>query len=212
MIKLKNIIKESPDSLNARFGDDYVTYIWPDYSSYAFGYYSGKFYIEAEKTHGSLGAFNKKGDEVYRENFTYPGRIWPTKKIISFWKYPKNRKMLDRVFVDINKNTELNINPNEWYIDVMLDSNSKKTIKKIISKGGIYNYSKLVDADAVLIPVKDYDGSMDNNMNIQHMISPIVKAIYGKEVPEGWGSKKRPDDLTATQRHQMRSTSEQKNK
>lgn len=202
-IRSTSEIKESPDRVEATKDGRKVAFSHSQREAYVFGYSRGKFYIEEDSTH-----FHMPPSGVEREDYKYPGRLWTDEKVISFWEYPKDRKDLYRVIRDIEKNTEIVVDKKQWYIDILIDDKSKEIVKNIMNHMGNFNHALDETANAVLIPVEEYEGSLDNNINIKHMIIPIMKSMYGLEVPEGWGSKKTTTGLSATQRHQMKSTSE----
>lgn len=206
MIKLKKLI-ESPDCVfipKLQYGVEYDAG-----DAYAFYYIENRLYIANEPglTHGEIpvNANVKKKFEKTRslrnENTNPHGRVWIEAEILSFWQYPKDSKVMKGVADDISEHFDL---VQGIHVDVWNDF-------QVEVYDEYFNQYENVP-ESGLIPVKLYKHS--NNPSEEerqrHLLSPAKKKDI--EVTPGWGSKKRPADLTATQRHQMKSTSEQKNK
>jgi len=200
---VKSDIKESPD------GVDNHKYYNLDYSqndAYAFGYAKGKMFVSnGGGTHDSIYInYSQKDSESKnydivkdydRDNLKYPGRIWLKSNLISFWIYPKPNKLL-KVLNDLKKEMQrinnINININKLKIELPRDYRNKEAV--VININQYINISKI-------------DKRNDDELNQQHMISPIAK---NKKVPKGTGSRKYPAGLTYSQYKQLMSTSENK--
>lgn len=196
MIKLKNLLVENPEYVYDEHG--YLVAKFRDKDAVTFGYARNKFHAKAirfseyvwQTYHSEL------YPNYYRDQLKFPGRLWFDKKIISFWgKYP-SRYQLGVLIKDIIKwNSQLsepivqlnsiNINSSEWEIEIPSD-------------GGMYKYT--------FVLLKDYKVTTNSQFNdVEHMKPPSAKR---RKTIKGFGSKKRPADMTATQYHQMISTSE----
>lgn len=146
----------------------------------------------------------------------YSGRIWPEEKLLSFWKYPETAEKMKEVASDIEKeleNYEYDDDIwNEYEIEIIVpnDDGENDTINDLSVE--FSNNSHLPEGYTTeIILLKNYVTSEDVDtvgMSIPHTMSPMQK--QNVDVSQGWGSKKRPADLTGWQRHQMKSTSENK--
>ena len=115
-------------------------------------------------------------DEIYQAYdipvdipMKYEGRIWTNRKIISFWNYPPRN--IIKTYVK-NLGDALNIN-------IWDDPDYRIEVKDIDT-----------DDDSILIPLQQYDGSINPSdaEKQQHLLSPIQKKKT--EVPQGVGSKR----------------------
>lgn len=161
--EISTVINESPDEWYAENGRSIN---WRDGDPVVFGYFDDVMYTSLEPnehwqkrkepwTHSSLGDWIEdsiyEGDipepagwqantqPITRDAFTYPGRFWLDKLVISFWEYPKNAKELDKTIDDINKK----IGPNykiddDWEIDLGLSDFRSSKLAQI----GSYKSSK----------------------------------------------------------------------
>ena len=174
-------LNESPDYVNASG----VTLNWYASTSYAFGYLKGKFVISLKNSMHSEMGVNFKGS--VRRAFTYPGRIWPEEKLISFWTYPKTRKHFDKVINDLNNALDINIwRERGWKVEVLKNKVTKKIedgvedLKDGMVQGAWslpWNPSR---KGAVLVSVKNYVGSEDvaeKDINKEHIKSPLLKGL-----------------------------------
>jgi hypothetical protein len=197
-IKLKNLI-ESPDIVYVPEYDFDVDYESND--AYPFYYINGKIYKSEDsgEMHSDIyrnPKYNRKQrDEILDSNDVPYGRIWLDAKMLSFWKYPKNKREMKDVADALSKEFS-------WSkIDVWNDFN-------VEIYGEFDDKTDYIVADEDVIPVKKYRMSDEppEEERIQHLLSPAQKSDL--KIPHGWGSKKTPAGLSATQRHQMKSTSE----
>lgn len=171
------LIKESPDRV----------FLTPDGSenltidnAYPFGIIDDKLYGGyIDETHDDIGV-------GYREDYTYPGRIWFDDKVISFWVHPKDRNTLKVIIKELE---------NIYATPIWSDSEFRIEIMK--------------NGKAVLIPLRDYKKSEKRSkaeLGKQHMETPRLKKL--KSVPPGMGSKKkypnsRPGETIAQTRYRM---------
>jgi hypothetical protein len=162
-------IFESPDAVHNEKGEFIVGYNGGTPDAIVFGFYRGKCYAAHGLNHSKLKErFNINTSKYGRDTFRYAGRMWPRKKIISFWKYP-SKKIFKSVIDMISEETGFNIYNDEWKIDVE---------RKIPHS---YSYR------SKLIPVTNYAGSVARSkeeLAIQHL-DTTRKHI----VPYGYGSK-----------------------
>lgn len=131
-MKLRDILFENPDAV---FNYGKIVAKWSDTPNYAFGYYHNKLFIGNNGVVHykmlTLPDIEKYGDtfsDIDRRTFEFPGRIWPEKKIISFWKFPTEIE-LKKIIKELNakikeKGLNFAINKN-WEIDITTSGNTK---------------------------------------------------------------------------------------
>jgi hypothetical protein len=178
-MKLKGLLKESPDTIYAKVEDfdtgkvyniwdldKTVEIEWSDYrfEPYPFGYYEGKFLMEPQPggTHYQLGEEFFPNDDVDRFNMDLAGRIFRKPQIISFWRYPKNIFELRRVIKDIEKVLGQKIWGKGWKIEIINEN----------------------EEENILIPLETYDGKIyskkrHKDQDQDHAISPLLKKKKG---------------------------------
>lgn len=132
-----------------------------DDNSLSFGYYKNKMYVNTG-LHGE----NIDIKDLIRFDFKYPGRLWKSNKIISFWKYP-SKEELPIILQDIENNSNI-IFDDEWKIEVVNNSMG-------------YDESNFVLIDEYYGSPNWQHGSYD----IEHVKSPLLKTkklpIYYKK-------------------------------
>lgn len=182
MIEAKNLNKRLPGTHTLGLTDLQVP----------FGYYKGKMRIgKINSVHPAIKMFYPDMEEDNfngRNDMKYPGRIWISDKVISFWEYPNSKIDLYKILKDIEKEflkkfrKPFTINPNNWYIEIV--------DKKLEGENFPENFMEWGDAeDAILIPMNDYKGSDEwskEAIDKEHVKSPLVKKR--KKVPWGVGS------------------------
>ena len=191
-------------------------YGYPTKNSIAFGYVDGELKSSYETAHRFIG-IDTFDDSDLTNN--YAGRVFADQKAISFWGYPESKSRLQKIIKDLNNEyPDLNIN-SSWKIEIASELLSKKYIKYRGGKLHVKNYDAAMYSGkatkSVYIPIDKYDAGLISNapkskrkkksMQLKHMLSPVAKS---SDVSPGIGSKKLPAKLTTTQRHQMKSTSE----
>ena len=141
----------------------------------------------------------EKGDEhvdlgLSRYVDFYLGRIWLNSRIISFWKYPETKTMLEKIIKDIEKE----LLKFDKYVSIWNDPNFM--IETIVSKTFINDLDEFksktdwrnsTEIHTEMIPLKSYKGSLDipeEWLDIEHAVSPLNKKH--REVPENTGSNK----------------------
>lgn len=224
-------IKESPDAIRHKSGD--IKFRFKDGKAYAFGYFKNKMLVSDEgDTHGMMKHYYSSDSENYtyisgRDEMKYSGRMWISpEKMVSFWQYPRNRKIMKKVITDLEsafKKThkkKLDI-WNKFKLEVLITPDDKRYKK--MSWDRIDNYIGLEYGDTFdtgkntknlevkYIKFHDYDRSVDfkgSKEDVPHVKSPMIKGP--SDITGNIGSKKRPTGLTATQRHQMKTSSEGK--
>lgn len=206
MKRIKTILLENPDLM--RYNG--TMYEWSDDDAYSFGYINGQVYVNPF-SHADVAGDRKK--------FKYAGRVWTDDGVMSFWEYPPNKQEMKRLVEQIQQYfdiRELNVGDiwNTYKVEIFIKSNefmgninvsdefdNSKIYPDDPDKGGI--------AEKRVIQVKDFVGSENaDNSDKQHIKSPMIKT-KSKDI-HGFGSDKRPNNMTQTQRHQMKSTSEEK--
>ena len=143
-------LNESPDV----YYDDKSKHTWREEDAVTFGYFNGVLYTSLEpdemwqrvKTpwaHADLGDWianqideekipepvNWDYDHPYigRDDFEFPGRLWPSQKIISFWDYPKSAHELKTIIQDINKKVKNKFQiTDDWRIDLGFEDVTEK--------------------------------------------------------------------------------------
>lgn len=210
------IIKENPDAVVAGYGD--YTYadsfydiqtnragksravaFWKDSDAVPFGMKDGKFWFGFRSgMHDDIMVDGLTGFD--RREFKYSGRMWTSKKVISFWEYPpfgELKKILNQISVDWSKGQGTHsINFNDWKIDIprsseldKMDKVSGKDMLRGISKWDRdkvksgYQNTRLYSVKNVLSgkPLKGagkiwaQGEKIDTNKGQQHIDSPIVK-------------------------------------
>ena len=218
MIKMKNILLESPDSIFVD-NNNYIYFNVP--LTVPFGYINNKLLLAIEsksgliKTHENISGdndiYDSDGNRYRRQQFKFAGRFWAYEKLISFWgKYP-NRNELNKIIKDIkkefrdienNKSTNKNIYWDVfWKIyDSIKDLDIYSTTWRIDVQDNIYKPTNL-------IPLVEYQNTSHKFKDVEHVKPPSAKVP--KEF-KGYGSHKTYAGLTPTQYHQMISTSENK--
>lgn len=177
MIKLKDLLKESPEKIQTPEGN--ILSI-NDNGAYAFGFLKWKTYFSPHKgNHADL----IQGKD--RKDFEYTGRLWLKHKLISFWEYPPKNKF-KKIIKNLEKKAGISIwNPN-WKVEIL----EKDTGEQIIPKG-VFWYDKRYEQFKRLISVTEYQGSdrrSKEELSSKHTSSP--KSKIGIEVPSGVGSRK----------------------
>jgi len=148
-------LTESPDDVKSKSPRIRTNYTNPD--AIPFGYIDGVMQIGdvgKKQTHDDM-----LGGKHVREDFDYAGRLWTTKKVISFWQYPEDKNRFNKVIQDLNKYSEINID-DSWYIEIPT------------AESWYHD-----DAETHLIPLKDfylYDMSSIKNFKNK----PHTKADY----------------------------------
>jgi len=151
----------------------------------AFGMFNGKVYIGQHQWeyHDDL-ALSYLGRKLItqaqydklpknRYIWTYPGRLWINKKLISFWKYPKTKAEFLILLKKIEKAAKIKIIGSGWKVEVYPGSDEVNNLT---------NGAKLISTDT-------YRGSKDAaGINTDHAKSPIDKTK--KTVPNNMGANK----------------------
>jgi hypothetical protein len=171
-------ITESPDNVIVNNGERYLKY--NDTEAVAFGYINNRLLIgNLGRSHGQMGHS--------RDEFEYAGRVWLNSRIISFWKYP-SVEMLQKILKDLDYELDEKFDTNYHLYDGQ-DSLLINVIPSDKLRRGDNNFEWYKhDDDGILIPIKDYQGSVewaDNVRNRPH----IEVGKGGEEVPDGFGSK-----------------------
>ena len=145
MIKLKQILLETPHEIT--IDGKTIVDLWTDIAtSYSFGIYNGNLLISsANKTHWEM-----RKEYTPRFGYKYPGRIWTTKKLISFWEYPTDRKIFNRIINGLKR--KLNIVPEKFQIELLHKDNYVLLSYDSISSMEVRNPRYW----SSLISVKDY--------------------------------------------------------
>jgi hypothetical protein len=109
----------------------------------------------------------------------YPGRLYTTPKIITFWIYP-NEKELKKIIDIIEKKKEIKIVDNGWFIEVYKSGINSKGQQRYTNNYDIYSSNK------ELIPIEKFVGSKKppEKEYIQHLDTK-----HKHPVPFGYGSK-----------------------
>ena len=183
-------LNESPDRVTVfePYRKEIAAATNPD--AYAFGYYDDKFEISKRGgTHDTIftraknqKAKQEKDAEWTRFIWDYPGRIWVDKKIISFWKYPKDAKTLKKIVEDLETSLKIKI----WD-----DSEYKIEINEMESDS-IDPWDAYTEDSVKLIPLKDYFKSED--VSVEKFKTPHKKADpgggYGSNHPKYYNKQK----------------------
>ena len=189
VIELKKIV-ESPDAVYDYLNNTEHNY--EDNDAYPFFYYQGN--ILLSDTPGIAHYDIKNRNDVDRED-SYDGRIWLDGKLLSFWKYPKNSSDMKKVADKLSDEfyDKFNMRIDIWR-DFNIETEEDEENREV--------------NDDYIIPVKYFAGSANQPEDEyqKHILSPAQKKDV--DVTPGWGSKKTPAGLSATQRHQMKSASE----
>ncbi len=165
MKNFKKFLSENPDRVNNEVW-------WGRQDSRTFGYVNNKFFVSKETTNHPdyfIQLLNSKQiskvdfpdgppTTAHRDNFKYPGRLWVTEKIISFWKFP-SKSDFNKLIDDLKKNG----------IDV--DKDWKVDIKKSASYG-----------QAELLPISDYTDKFKSMKitQVNHVMDPVAKNLVKK--------------------------------
>ena len=145
------LITENPDRITIKTDDDgIITYddiaVHYDLDAYPFGYLSKTTINKLkESEHGVnseifiVGPKKSKHNEIYyddillnRKMYSYPGRVWTDKKLISFWEYPDDKtfkkiiKELENHFSNkFDKNFKID---DSWKVEVLVKKDNKERI------------------------------------------------------------------------------------
>ena len=209
------MVKENPDYVH--YKNSGLSY--SDGGAHPFGIYKNKAFIGDEGgVHFNIrqdlvdrGVIDDEEMDSYprlRGAWKFPGRMWVSKKVISFWDFPKESQMKS-IISKLEKAIGIKMWNNGWKVEV-------------IDKGGkIYRpdsreydeeepswYEYDTGGNIKLIPVEDYAGSQKQvGKGKSHVISPVLKKK--KQVPKGMGSLKkvkgqRKGETPAAARHRLR--------
>jgi hypothetical protein len=214
-MKLKDIMKENPDGV--QYKDGYLHFNAT--GAHPFGIYKNKAFIGDEGgVHYNIrqdlvdrGEIDDEEMDSYprlRGAWKFPGRLWVSKKIISFWDFPKESQMKG-VISKLEKATGKKIWKNGWKVEV-IDKGGK--IYRPDSRGSDEEEPSWDEyetgGNVKLIPVEDYAGSQKQvGKGKSHVVSPMDKKK--KKVPKGMGSLKkvkgqRKGETPAAARHRLR--------
>ena len=154
-------------------------------------------------------------DDIYEEvmEYDYIGRMWITSKVITFWKYPKDKEDLKKVIESIEKESKIKIWDNGWQILIIMVKNidGKDAIKHLVysREDGVESVSgDEYDHTEKLIPLEDFESSL--NPTEEEIISHIQSPLNKKRIPvfSGVGSKKKmphalPNELPVETRSRL---------
>jgi hypothetical protein len=79
-------------------------------------------------------------DDYSRYVLKFPGRIWKNKKILSFWTLPTKTEEILKLKKDLEKNLNIKIDPEEYYIDLDHESTSLSNYTSSGKKKKIKNH------------------------------------------------------------------------
>jgi len=180
------VLFENP---NAVYYDKVGTVVdWTQVRSLAFSYYGGMMYIgSGRSTHLDLYKQYNGTDELAKSREgrgKYAGRVYTSLKIISFWEFPENKKVLQQILNDIEEETSIHFD-NSWRVEVPLNYNNT-------ASWGTWHPSK---NSQEFVPIDKYDGGFsrsEEEMKQKHIMSPIEKEAIKKKHPvlAGFGSDK----------------------
>lgn len=180
-IKLdENDINESPDTIEK------LDVSFRDKDAIPFGYYNDNLYIgNFGRTHGDIKIpyYDKEDVGIGRKTFKFPGRIWVTNKIISFWEYPSKAelfKILNDLTSLINNTYNININPNDIVIECVPPHQERRV------NGFAWN------ADSIFVSPQDYQGGSVWDPDIKAKEHVKIGA-GGENVVSGFGSRIKTD-------------------
>jgi len=165
--------RKTPDRMNAEEKE----LKWNSNDARSFGWYNGYLSVgpDGDTFHSHLR--NYLPDEVqdgftmhthlYREDYTYAGRLWLKRKVISFWSYPDQSKYVKLMKqLGNHKYVKQNLLGKDWKIEIV----PGKDGKPIQYDGDWTNRNKNI----ILIPTKDYTGS---NARTTKELSKIAYAV-----------------------------------
>jgi len=145
---------------------------WNDPDAFAFGILDGKMFLgNPAETHVEYTLRLKLRKEVNtdgnsRLNHVYPGRIWIKKKLISFWKYPKSRKEMNKIIhmIEVAFKTQFGVIVDIWNDDEYKIEVNESPEKSVTDSGdndfyGAWNTYK--EDERKLISLKDFRTSYD---------------------------------------------------
>lgn len=194
-------IEESPDWVEVPIpntGNVKRLTSWSE--GYSFGYYKQKLYISGQgKTHGYLAdtiGMEYAGKEP-RYIFKYAGRIWPDKKLISFWTYPETDTKMKKIADDIDKEFDRMYSKklhvwNDFQMDIIVN---KKDNSKIYKKFPTPTGEIRKGQEIKIIPVRMYQSSLQRSpeeLQIPHVMTPMDKFRKGIKIyAPGFGAEKR---------------------
>ena len=162
---------------------------WTFDDARAFGYYEDKMYVGYDQNQWHC--FLVNDDELYRQQLDYPGRMWMTQKIISFWYYPPIEKMKQVL-------TDIKIRHNEIR-DKEYNYQRDGKIRQGINKDEEINWNgwliEIIDGMNKLVPLLEYIGSDmrdEEDMGKAHLDWKLKAELKKKGWGKGFGS-----DMTA---------------
>ncbi len=162
MFNIKKTIKEDPDTIKDNKSG--YTHRYQNKDAVVFGVFNDNVYFkeyDKEKneyvTHKDL-AFEMKSSlglniGFNRDSFVYPGRLWLSPRLISFWEYP-SQHMFYKIIKALERGLKINIINNYWRVEVFDKKNNR-----------------------ILVPVEKYTGEYydPTNMGKEHVASPLKK-------------------------------------
>ena len=157
MIKLKpllNILFEDPDHIELPI--EHIDLSYKDTNAIAFGYLDNQMVLIDKTVHWEILNYYPKLQSKYKDTFIdryklkWAGRIWYSRRIISFWDFPTSKSIIKKIIIDINNESDRLINngkpkfpkfkiDNDWYIDTIDIINNKP--KEVLQK--IKDYTKI---------------------------------------------------------------------
>jgi len=138
----------------------------------------------------------------------YAGRLWTEHKIISFWEYPPNYKVLHRIMEDVLSTYNIKFVPDEWSIEIISDVKEQQG-REYYNSGHWENDPR----EVYFQEVPNYEGSVrrtDKEISSQHTLSPMLKTITPRKQKEIKGRK--PGETTAKARYRLRKVYQESDK
>jgi len=181
--KLVDKIFENPNAINYKGKE--ISY--DSKGIICFAYYNGKLAFSTER--GIIHPVLQKRNNLHSDNVEgrskNSGRLFTEQKIISFWRFPKDKEELLKVLKDLEKETDLDIiNDPQWNIEIPLDKKDLEFSDKYA------NWGKW-GATEIFIPIKDYKFYIERSkeeLEQEHIIPPMLKK--NRSIPSGVGSKR----------------------
>ena len=117
MIKLKKLLKESPDTIRGEDGG--LLGKWQDDDARAFAFdEDGIFHVtQWGETHTDAPAQMGPTD--------YEGRLWKKHKIVSFWEYPDSPEHFRDIAKLLKRKTGVDILGKQWKIEVTMEEHGE---------------------------------------------------------------------------------------
>lgn len=167
--EINTFLLETPDTVHNKSVGDFS---WRDENSYPypFGYYKNIFYLGRIKDwHSDIAEsredendkyaefYSDVGEDLEREKYDYPGRVFLKYKVVSLWEYPRTTSIFNKLIKDLCKELydleNIKITPSKLYIECPVYRTFEAYPTKYLIK---YNWNNGIEAQSVIYKASEY--------------------------------------------------------